>query len=210
MKHLETEFKWDANTPRAFAHMLRTVRQNIAEKFLPEPIRLRIEDVYLDAADGSFAELKIAFRVRCCDGKWEATFKTRTEIKNGKAVRREETLPLPTAKNLKDALRLLNDKKHWQGLNLCGLIPLFTIRNRREIRLIPLAHGTAELAFDTCTLLVAGRQTKMKEIELELKQGRTEELETLAQRLTQRSGLSYVRVSKVKTAMGLLKLWRGE
>ena len=206
MKHFETEFKWDANTPRAFAQM-RAAWRRVPGLKPAAPEKLHICDVYLDTPAGDLARELIALRVRCTDGKWEATYKTRTAMLNGKAVRREETLPLPGVQNQADALAFLAAKKTWQGVPLQDLKALFEIRNRRQTVNLFYDGATAEMAFDAFEIRVAGRRVLMKEIELELKKGKASALETLARQLTQQSGLSYMRVSKVKTACGLLKLW---
>ncbi len=210
MEHLETEFKWDANLPRAFARMRAAVCRTVPKGRLLAPVHLVIRDVYLDTEEGDFCRQKIAFRVRCTDGKWEATFKTRSEIINGKAVRREETLPLPDAKNLTDALQLLNAKKNWKGLCVARLNPLFEIRNRRQTINVFYGEAQAEMAFDKFEIRVAGRRVLMKEVELEHKQGPAADTEKLAQELTRSSGLCYAKISKVKTAVELSKLWGGK
>lgn len=210
MEHFETEFKWDANLPRAFARMRAAVCRSVPKGSLLTPVRLVIRDVYLDTEAGDFCRQKIAFRVRCTDGVWEATFKTRTEVINGKAVRREETLPLPGVKNLADALQFLNAKKKWKGLCVAHLNPLFEIRNRRKTVTVFYGGAQAEMAFDKFEIHVAGRRVLMKEIELEHKQGPVANTENLAQELTRGSGLCYVKVSKVKTAVELSKLWSGK
>lgn len=209
MNNIETEFKWDANSPRAFVRMLAAVRRAAGKEHVSAPRNLAIEDVYLERPDGEFEKRLIAFRVRNADGKWEATFKTRTEVKNGKAVRREETLPLADVKNLTDALNFLNAKKRWKGLDVTHLRPVFSIRNRRRISDVFYDGAKAELALDDCEIWVAGRRVLMKEIELELKQGPAEKTERLAREMTRGSGLGYARVSKVKTAAALLALWGG-
>lgn len=205
MKNMETEFKWDANVPRAFARMLRAANVS-ADKISPCQ-NLKIKDVYLDHADRSFEAQKIAFRVRSTDGCFEATFKTRTEIINGKAVRREETVPLAKIKNLTQALEFLNRKKNWNGLAVGGLNSRFEIRNRRQSRRLFWGGAEFELAFDTCEISVCGRTLKMKEIELELKRGAAEKLDALCALLSQESGLKPMRFSKVKTACALADLW---
>ncbi len=204
MKNMETEFKWEANAPRAFAKMLAAARKNAR---VSTPEKLQITDVYLASQDGSFEKEQIAFRVRNYSGKWEATFKTRTEIKNGKAVRREETLPLVGVRTVSDALTFLNAKKRWKGLCVANLKPIFQIRNKRQIWCVAVKGAEGELSFDDCQIGVCGRQVLMKEIELEAKRGSTKKLEELAAVLTQQSGLNAARVSKVKTAAALLKLW---
>ena len=120
MPNIETEFKWDSNSPRAFARVLSAVRQ-VPSVRLSAPRVLHICDTYLDTPERFFEQNKIAFRVRNTDGVWEATYKTRTEVKNGRAVRREESLPLPGIKNLAQALSFLADKKKWDKLPFTGL-----------------------------------------------------------------------------------------
>lgn len=207
MKHLETEFKWDANTPRAFVRMQRVLERTEGVKHLSPLRQLTICDVYLDNPAGDFSRGKIAFRVRCTDGVWEATFKTRTAVCNGKAVRREETLPLVGVTNLAGALRVLDGRKVWQGLDVQGLKPMFEIHNQRKTLDISYAGARAEMAFDSFEIRVLGRRVKMKEIELEHKHGRLKSTERLVQELTQKSGLAYAKISKVKTATALLALW---
>ena len=196
MKNMETEFKWDANVPRAFARMLRAV--NVSADKISSCQNLKIKDVYLDRDDGSLESKKISF---------EATFKTRTETTNGKAVRREETLPLAKIKNLTQALEFLNHKKSWKGLDVSGLSPRFEIRNLRQSRRVFWGGAEFELSFDMCEISVCGRMLKMKEIELELKHGAAEKLDALCALLSRESGLKPMRCSKVKTACALLGLW---
>lgn len=204
MKNMETEFKWDANVPRAFSRMLLAVEGTAR---VQAPQLLHVRDVYLDHADLSFEARQIAFRVRNADGQFEATFKTRTEIVGGKAIRREETLALPGVKNIAQALALLEHKKTWHGINVAGLIKRFEIRNRRQARTLFFDGAEFELVFDTCEILLCGRVVKMKEIELELKRGTGKQMDLLVQLLSQKSGLKPMRCSKVKTASALLALW---
>ncbi|MBR4592444.1 MAG: CYTH domain-containing protein [Elusimicrobiaceae bacterium] len=202
---LEIEFKWDANIPRAFWRMCRALDKRAVK--VSSPKDLSILDVYLDDKAGNFGQKNIAFRVRCVNNRWEATFKTRTEIINGKARRREETCLMPGVKNLSQALDFLNQKKCWKGLEVSNLHPLFKIKNKRKIHLLSNAKWEAELAFDTCELFVLGRRVFFKEIELEFKKGSLPLFEKFASCLTEQSGLRRARISKVKTAFSLLKLW---
>ena len=206
MPNIETEFKWDSNSPRAFARVLSAVRQ-VPSVRLSAPRVLHICDTYLDTPEHFFEQNKIAFRVRNTDGKWEATYKTRTEVKNGRAVRREESLPLPGIKNLAQALSFLADKKKWDKLPLTGLKMLFALWNKRTSYDILFNGVEAELSLDNFMICVCGRRVLMKEAELELKKGLPDTLDELARQITQASGLAYARVSKVKTATALLALW---
>lgn len=206
MPNIETEFKWESNSPRAFAKVLSAVLQ-IPSVSLSAPRVLHICDTYLDTPERFFEQNKIAFRVRNTDGKWEATYKTRTEVTNGRAVRHEESLPLPGIKNLAQALAFLADKKVWEHLPLTGLKMLFALRNKRTSYDILFNGVEAELSLDNFMICVCGRRVLMKEAELELKKGQPDTLDELARQITQASGLAYARVSKVKTALALLALW---
>lgn len=204
MKNLETEFKWGGNSPRALHRALAAFK---ALARVSGPQDLNIFDTYLDHANGAFAKEKIAFRVRRVHGKWEATFKTRSEIKNGKAVRREETLALPKVKNLTQALAFLQRKKTWKKLDVRDLQPRFSLQNKRRIFTVAYKKSAAELALDRFVILVCGREVKMKEIELELKRGNPKDFEELASAFTAKSGLAFSDISKVRTAETLRALW---
>ena len=204
MKNFETEFKWDASAPFSFARMLGAVRKTADKKNISTPTYLKIKDIYLDSPDGKLQREKIALRVRNTQGKCELTYKTRTEVVNGKAVRREETLPLVGIKKLTEALVFLNEKKGWQGICLNNLSVLFTIHNRRVVRLISQGTNEFELSFDTCEIHAGKKRVKLKEIELELKKGSAIEMEKFAAQIMKVSGLPFSKKSKVKTATALL------
>ena len=205
MKNVEMEYKWDANTPQAFMRAKRALHNLIEVK---KPTSLHISDVYVDHADLRFAKQRIAFRIRNTDGKWEATFKTRTEIENGKAVRREETMALANVLNLQQALEQLSARKMWKGLDVKNLVTQFALKNKRTMYEFYFEKTRMEMALDDVTILVCGRQLIMKEIELELKQGRVENFEKFAQLFAEKSKLFPMKMSKVKTAETLLALWK--
>ncbi|MBP5403830.1 MAG: CYTH domain-containing protein [Elusimicrobiaceae bacterium] len=205
MKHLEIECKWDANTPRAFARARQFVAQ-LNSKVIFQT--LRIKDVYLDHANRDLSSQKIALRVRNTAGKWEATFKSRSEIKNGKAVRREETRPLPGVKNVRQALRLLAQQKKWKGINTTGLCAQFALVNKRQLCMFSYDGAQLEMALDDVTIYVAGRQVKFKEIEVELKSGKPTALENFAHAFSDATQLKPAQISKVKTAETFLKFWK--
>ena len=205
MKHLEIECKWDANSPRAFQRA-RKALTNLCGPITPRLLHIR--DTYLDDAKESLVKKFIALRVRNTDGKWEATFKTRTQIKNGKAVRREETLPLPNVKNFKQALRALTQKKSWKGINTTALASRFTLNNKRDVYEFTYQGARLEMALDKVTIYVLGRRVHMQEIELELKRGKSEALDQFAQHFFEQTKLAHAKISKVKTAEMLYKLWK--
>ena len=200
---MEIEFKWDANVPRAFYKMQHAVK--LLGVSVLSVQNFKITDVYLDTPARDFEKQKIAFRVRCANQNWEATFKTRTEIVHGKAVRCEETYALPGVRNLQEALEFLHRKKSWKGLCVENLQPLFVLKNRRKTEQIVFNKTRAEIAYDTCEIFVCGRKVFFKEIEMELKKGLQTTFEKIGKKL--QPGLQKARVSKVKTAFALLNLW---
>ena len=204
MRNLEIESKLDANTPRAFARAAQFLKQ-LNPALTPKT--LHIQDVYLDHFAGDLAREKIALRVRNTDGKWEATFKTRTEIKNGKATRQEATLPLPHVHTLAQALTYLEKKKTWKNISLVGLKARFKIINKRKIYLLDKGTATLEIALDDVTICASGRQLKMKEIEIELKRGSAKILDRVVQLFKQQTQLQNAKISKVKTAEMFLNLF---
>ena len=204
MKNTETEYKWNADSPRAFARMRRLIG-TLARVEKTE--NLHLHDYYLDDENRALRAQKIALRLRQTGTDWEATLKTRTEVKNGKARRREYTLPLPEARNFSRALTLLENKKTWQKANLKNLRVQFEIINKREIYLLNFGGARAEMALDNCTLAVLGRKVKMKEIELELKQGSAQKLDALAEKISRTAQLPFQKNSKVFSAEQLLQLW---
>ncbi len=205
MKNFETEYKLDANTPGAFARARRFL-QTVNSKVKPQ--LLQIKDTYLDHATRDLAAQKIALRVRNTDGKWETTFKTCTQIKQGKAVRQEETLPLLRVTNLKQALHFLEQKKRWGPLDVRGLQVQFSISNKRTVYVFDYDGEQLEMALDNVTLCVRGRQLKMKEIEVELKGKNEAALEHFIKQFVCATQLKRMQISKVKTAEKLLAMWK--
>ncbi len=205
MKHMEIEYKWEANTPRAFSRAKQVLTKlcgTVSER------KLHIQDTYVDDAQRCLSEQHIAMRVRCTDGKWEATYKTRTQIKNGKAVRKEHTISLPHCSTQAQALAQLQRKKKWQGLDVSNVQPQFTIANLRTVFQFSFDGAELELALDNVRLHVCGRQVLFKEIELELKRASSKSLDRFAHAFEQQTKLERANFSKVKTAETLLKWWK--
>ncbi len=202
MKNLEIECKFDANVRGAFVratHFLRVLNPAISARILP------IQDTYLDHISRDLSSQKIALRVRNTGGNWEATFKTRTEIINGKAVRREETLPLVHTTTLAEALKELARKGRWQKIDVTQLVPQFVISNKRSVFNLSYQGALLEIALDNFAILVAGRKLTSKEIEIELKRGNEKSLEKFVQLFEAYTHLKRAKISKVKTAELLLR-----
>lgn len=204
MKNFEIECKFDANVSRAFARARRFV------KSLHVPVQtqtLHIKDVYLDHIARDLTAQKIALRVRHVNQTWEVTFKTRTTLQNGKAVRHEETWPLKRVHTLAQALQMLEEKKRWKGLNVTQLKPQFEIINKRTIFVFNYQGADLEMALDQVAIVANGRTLKMKEIEVELKQGTSKQLDRFVQLFKRETKLDFMKISKVKTAEKFLNLF---
>ena len=203
---IETEFKWRAAAPADFDKMLSAVR-TLTGRALPPVQILHILDAYADTPDEALSAQKIAMRVRCTDGAYEATLKTKTRLENGKAVRREETLPLPQAHTPEEALAALSARRTWQGVDVAKLEVKFYIQNNRRVYALALADAIYELALDEVQIRAGERRQNMLEIELELKAGAAADFCAWAQKLGKISGLKAPEYSKVATATAL---WKGE
>ena len=201
---IECEFKWKAETADDFTRMLTAVKESF-KGVITGPVKILNEDFYLDTPQHLWSAHKTALRVRCANGIFEATAKTQTQMVNGKAVRQEETLPLPKAPNVGQAIQTLAQQGTWLDLPLQGINVIFTITNHRQIYNLSLGDSLYELALDDCLLSCAHRQQPLKEVELELKKGREKEFSLFAGILQQKCGLNVPHKSKVETARTLLE-----
>lgn len=201
---IECEFKWKAHTQEDFSRMLDVINKNFTGH-LQGPQKVLNQDYYLDTPSRQWSAHKTALRIRCANGVFEATSKTQTKMVNGKAVRQEETIPLASAGNIEDAVKLLEQKATWQGLPLAGVEVVFTISNHRQIYNLTSDDALYELALDDCQLTADIKQMPLKEIELELKRGSEKEFSAFALLLTEKSGLSVPEKSKVESARSLLE-----
>lgn len=201
---IECEFKWKAHNTEDFSRMLGVIKKYFTGH-ITGPANILNQDAYLDTPQQLWSAHKTALRIRCANGRFEATAKSQTKMMNGKAVRQEETLSLHQAHNLPQALELLKTKSTWLGLPLAGVQMIFTITNRRQTYQLTSGADVYELALDDCLLEVAGRCKELKEIELELKKGNEEAFSLFAGILQKNCGLSVPEKSKVESARALLE-----
>lgn len=203
MQGIEKEFKWNATARGAFKRFEQALQK--ATGALPQEERLLITDRYLDDATQTFSKQKIALRIRCQNGRFEATLKTKTALQNGLACRQEETRPLAGCLHFPAALKQLQAMPCWQGLPLAHLTVRFIIKNRRKTYLVTYRRAVCEAALDRYTIYAAGRRQTKREIELELKSGSEKDFASLVQLLSVQSALPACTKSKVASAEELLK-----
>ncbi len=197
-KNQEQEFKWEAAGRGSFVKFVDILKKTAQRVSGPQDVR--ITDVYLDNVRRTLSRQKMAFRIRCINGCYEVTLKTRSQLRRGLAVRREWTLPLAQARTRKQVLQLLARLEKWKGVVLTDLRPYFVIKNKRTIYQVQDAECLCEAALDEYVTLAAGHQFKRREIELELKKGCLRNFKKLIQKLTAQTGFSAVKISKVAGA----------
>jgi len=189
---MEYEYKWAARGPEDFKIFLAALG---ARK---RPQVKKIRDVYFDSADKYYSKNKISCRLRRENGKFILTLKGAAVIKNGLAARPEQNFALksktfPAAQ--KEMLEFLPDKK---------IKKVFTISNKRTVYKTG-KNFEAEADLDDFTINSGGKKRKMFEIEMEFKKGRKNIFKTSAQKISRRTKLKFAKISKVKTALSMLK-----
>lgn len=200
---MEKEFKWDASSRGAFKQFEEALGAIVGA--LPPAQICHITDRYLDNEREEFSKRKIALRIRCQNGRFEATLKSKTSLQNGLACRQEETLPLEESLRFAQALKKLQAKHTWRTLPLEGLNVRFMIKNRRKTYTVQYGGAVCEAALDSYIIYAAGRQLTKREIELELKKGSEKDFAELVQNINKKTVLKPCIKSKVASAEELLK-----
>lgn len=200
---MEREYKWDASRREDFSRFFRALKEICARPF--RPVLLSITDRYLDNKAGDFSAREIALRIRRAGNTFEATLKTRGEVRDGLARRKELTRPLPGVRSFPGALKALENGPAWEGMPLSGLSVRFVLRNRRRVCRVRFRRAECEAAFDSYVICSGGRTLRRREIELELKAGAEADFLSLVRELTLRSGLEAAKISKVKSAEMMLR-----
>ncbi len=203
MNSVEREFKWAVETEQNFETFLSVLKDVLGG--LPAEKTLHICDAYLEKPNGALSAEKVALRIRETEGKFEATLKTRTRLINGLACRKELTLSFPTAKNFKQALQALQERKVWEGVEVADLGVKFEIKNCRKLYEFCYKSTRCEAALDRYVIEAGGESLACREIELELKEGDEKEFLQMTHILSEKSGLQPAQISKVATAENMLK-----
>jgi inorganic triphosphatase YgiF len=154
---------------------------------------------YFDTDDGKLAKHRIAVRMRREGDAWVQTVKApgdhafeRLEDNAtvpGHAGARRPALDLgrhgdaPAVDALRRALKLGAHEA------LPALHPVFEVRVRRLAHAVPHGESVVELALDDGELLAGERTERIRELELELREGELADLLTLARQWRERHGL---------------------
>jgi inorganic triphosphatase YgiF len=164
----------------------------------PDSRELPLHAVYLDTADRRLAAAGIGLRVRREGGRWMQTLKARgtgwlDRLEDEMEIAAEEgEVPAPDLSRHADAM--VEDLVR-RALGLAPLAPfpaleaVFEVRVLRRVRRLSQGESVVELALDEGVIEAGGRKLAVRELELELLQGRAEDLLLLARRWRERHGL---------------------
>ncbi len=200
----EIEFKWAVSSPRDYSHFLVVLKKlNIKIVLLKS---VKIHDFYLDTSDRFFGSSRISCRIRKEDSRWELTFKTRTPLKQGLAMRTEKNISLKRVKTFLQALQCC--KKLLQGiLSDPVIIKIFEIKNmRRRYKIILSKQTQAMVCFDKVWIQKGSQKVPLQEIELEFLKGNLHTYYEFIHKMVEVCELEPAKVSKVATAIKTFKL----
>ena len=134
---------------------------------------VKLVNIYFDTRDLLLQQAGIAYRVRQNGKKYEATVKLGRSEAGGLSARQEYNVAV---KNAKPDLSVFNDSGLQVDfdalLGTAQIEKLFTVRVKREIRLLQITRETlAEMAIDQGFISAGGKKETIDEVELELKEG---------------------------------------
>ncbi|MCL6417457.1 CYTH domain-containing protein [Aestuariirhabdus sp. Z084] len=169
--------------------------------------RQRLLNCYYDTPQFDLRANRVALRVRHHESGYIQTLKTSGERSAGLSRRQEWEWPLESEQL---DLELL-DEQHWplDERIKANLLPCFNTDFERECWLLEWTgdvHGTIEVALDQGQVMAAGQQLPICELELELKGGKEEALQEVADLLVQTISLTPSDISKAQRGYRLMGL----
>ena len=197
----EIEFKWNVRSPWQFKTFLKKA-SDLGIK-IGRPVKIPIQDTYLETKDHFFSNSGIKCRIRRANGRWELTMKSSSRLKRGLARRQEKNINLPGFDSKPEAIDYCERQLLSQVLRGRKLTVLFQIKNRRTSYQMDLPQNTrTEVSFDQTVISKKGhRSKKLMEIELEWIRGSLQEFEAFVRRISKTTDLKPSKCSKVATAL---------
>lgn len=183
---METEVKL-AMTPSALRRLLRSPLWSI---WRTSDVRQRLRTLYFDTPDGALARKGIALRVRRCGRDWVQTVKAGGGSVGGMHRRQEfeSRVGGPRPELAKVPARLLRGVLGHAAVQ-DALVMVFETRFDRLARTVhTTTDAEVEVAFDRGSVIAAGQQVPICEVELELKSGHASELLALARAVVREGG----------------------
>ncbi|ODU46480.1 CYTH and CHAD domain-containing protein [uncultured Aquimonas sp.] len=199
----EIELKLSA-TPAQLKQVLNSAL--IRERALAPPRSENLHSVYYDDDALEVTRRGLALRLRKRGRRWLQTLKTRGESQAGLHSRGEFETAAPGGALDLDALAALEGAAELvEPLRALELKPLFATEFRRTHVPLKLADGgRAELAFDLGEIRAGDQVDPICEIEIELLEGSSSEVFTLARELLQLASLKLDNRSKAQRGFALL------
>ncbi|MTD38000.1 CYTH domain-containing protein [Erwinia sp. CPCC 100877] len=162
----------------------------------PENAR-NLLNIYYETPDLQLRRHDMGLRVRGDDGRYEMTMKTAGQTIGGLHQRPEYNVALECPE---PELALFPAQMWPQGLNVdelsTALVPLFRTDFRREKWVVTYGESRIEIALDHGDIVAGGHQEPLCELELELLEGRVEDILRLAREKLLREGLRQGSLSK--------------
>ena len=193
MNEIELKFTIDAPTARQFWK-----RGQISKLMRGRPTSSVLKSTYLDTPDHVLWAAGIVLRVRRDGRRWVQTVKTKGQIHGGLSQVQEFEAPAPGGKANLEAIadRSLRDhiKKLVNGAPLSAVCETVMKRTQGEVC---LEDGTrAMLSLDVGEIRAAQQREELREVEIELLDGRVEGLFEIAHAIFPRGGLTFSKLSK--------------
>ena len=160
-----------------------------------------METTYYDTPNGSLSARNITLRRRLENGNAVCTVKTQLDgVGRGEwetnHQRIEDAIPV---------LCKLGCTEDLIALTAPGLVRVCGARFTRQCKTLAVEGSTVELALDRGILLGGGRELPLCEVEVELKEGREDDVLLFAQILAAKYGLQQETKSKFRRALDLAK-----
>jgi triphosphatase len=174
----------------------RLVRQYVVGK----PVTRKLTSIYYDTPELDLVKAGISLRIRRMSGGWFQSIKTSGKASGGLHDRQEWEDLLQRgkpdfAKITEPALRKIFDDQALRS----RLAPIFTTDVNRSEWQLDTGYGLIEMALDIGYLVIDGAAlAEIREVELELKSGKTEQLFDFAKRLQQSIDLQPENTSKAE------------
>jgi len=202
MNHTETEIKLSPVDPPTAS---RVFADRLLAPYLSEAGRSDMESVYYSCPGGSLSDLGAALRLRMENGSGVCCLKIKSGFNGQSEMRYEYEVPAATIEEGAAKLSEIADiPDDIASLLLAGkFIPecgcSFT---RTEARYTSGSLSFA-LSYDIGEYYRGDVRAPLGELELELKEGRAEDMNAVCAAITEKYGLEVCRVSKYASAMAL-------
>ncbi|SLM64371.1 CYTH domain-containing protein [Dickeya aquatica] len=166
----------------------------------------QLANIYYETPDGYLRQHEIGLRIRGENGQYEMTVKTAGKVVGGLHQHPEYNVALASPQL---DIRQLPAEIWPEGCDLDALAgalqPLFSTDFQREAWVISWHQSLIEIAFDNGEIRAGECAEPLCELELELKNGRTEDLLAFARELADIGGLRQGNLSKAARGYHLAK-----